>query len=101
MTADIVGIKYRTNSPVHAGLDGRARRRSVADAQGMTLTVRSTPKRQAQSKPMKPGSSAATRGGIREKLDEQLPQPHVGRVPVVLGVPEQVDGDIGQLGGVG
>ena len=36
---------------------------------------------------------------VRKQFHYQLPQPHIGRVAVVLGLPEQVDGDFGQLDG--
>ena len=38
---------------------------------------------------------------VSKQLADQLPQPHVVRVPVVLRVPEHVDGNFWQFDGVG
>ena len=33
---------------------------------------------------------------IAEQIKHQLPEPFVGRIPIVFAVPEQVDGDLGK-----
>jgi hypothetical protein len=38
---------------------------------------------------------------LGEQIHHQLTQPHVGWFSVVLGVPKQIDGDVGQLEGQG